>query len=366
MVGRIRDFHGRVINPKDHFVLPNKQKLSRSDVRDLLSDPSVWRGNIQSLTPQLLDYMVSPWKGAPTVAKKVRGGAPGLEAFAGIPALASRLTDHYARPGRASLMTTPRTTTTFVPSPVDTDTVRDLSTKRKNSSDHKVRASRYTPIYPHPYTPIYHQPSTFPDPFVRATGFPDPPSNDPFAAEPPPGVQVNAPPRRRRARRAPPAPPPAPPPEPPALIPPEPPAPPAAPPAPPAEPPAPPIPPLNVPVYPVAPNDTRSPFHKLLDEAMRLNSSSAVKKLYGLVGNNNAHTLTLQQVVTATGLSEEEVQRLTRIPENHLYGSHDNTTISSNGVPVVHVHNSTYQPFSGPPRPLMIKTNSGTAQIKVR
>ena len=300
------------------------------------------------------------------MAKKVRGGAPGLEAFAGIPALASRLTDHYARPGRAALMTTP---TTFVPSPVDTDTVRDLATKRKNGSDHRVIASRYIPIY--------HQPSTFPNPFVRATvkksfaaplatGFPYPPSNDPFAAEPPPGVQVNAPPRRRRARRAPPAPPPAPPPEPPALIPPEPPAPPAAPPAPPAEPPAPPIPPLNVPVYPVAPNDTRSPFHKLLDEAMRLNSSSAVKKLYGLVGNNNAHTLTLQQVVTATGLSEEEVQRLTRIPENHLYGSHDNTTISSNGVPVVHVHNSTYQPFSGPPRPLMIKTNSGTAQIKVR
>jgi hypothetical protein len=99
---------------------------------------------------------------------------------------------------------------------------------------------------------------------------------------------------------------------------------------------------------------------------MRLNSSTAVKKLYVLVGNNNAHTFTLQQVVTATGLSEEEVQMLTRIPANHLYGPHDNSTISSNGVPVVHVHNSTYQPFSGPPRPLMIKTNSGTAQIKVR
>ena len=75
MVGRIRDFHGRVINPKDHFVLPNKQKLSRSDVRGILSDPSVWRGNMQSLIPQLLDYMVSPWKGAPTVAGKLHGGA---------------------------------------------------------------------------------------------------------------------------------------------------------------------------------------------------------------------------------------------------------------------------------------------------
>ena len=77
MVGRIRDFHGRVINPKDHFVLPNKRKLSRSDVKDLLSDQSVWRGNkqIQPLIPQLLDYMVSPWKGTPTVAGKLHGGA---------------------------------------------------------------------------------------------------------------------------------------------------------------------------------------------------------------------------------------------------------------------------------------------------
>ena len=381
----VRDFRGSVINPRDHYVLPDKRRLSRNDVSELLSNQQFWIDNphMRSLIPQLLDYMVSPWKGAPTVAKKVRGG--GIEAVltrADNPALTSLLTGHYARrspthlhPQRDPVANTPpyfrnqmTTPTTFGRSPIDTDTMRDSATKRKNDRDHEVRASRYTPIYPHPYTPIYHQPSTFPDPFVRATvtGFPDPPSNDPFAAEPPPGVQVNAPPRRRRARRAPPAPPPAPPPEPPALVPPEPPAPPAAPPAPPAEPPAPPIPPLNVPVYPVAPNDTRSPFHKLLDEAMRLNSSSAVKKLYGLVGNNNAHTLTLQQVVTATGLSEEEVQRLTRIPENHLYGSHDNTTISSNGVPVVHVHNSTYQPFSGPPRPLMIKTNSGTAQIKVR
>ena len=187
MVGRIRDFHGRVINPKDHFVLPNKQKLSRSDVRDILSDPSVWRGNIQSLIPQFLDYMVSPWKGAPTVAKKVRGGAPGLEAFAGNPALASRLTDHYAR------RTTP---TTFVPSAVGTNTVRDLTTKRKSDSDPRGNEKKTIT------RAIYHQPSTFPNPFVRATvkkktkkvsfaaplatGYPYPPSNDPFAAEPPP------------------------------------------------------------------------------------------------------------------------------------------------------------------------------------
>ena len=61
MVGRIRDFHGRVINPKDHFVLPNKQKLSRSDVRDILSDPSVWRGNIQSLIPHW-SFQMHTWE----------------------------------------------------------------------------------------------------------------------------------------------------------------------------------------------------------------------------------------------------------------------------------------------------------------
>ena len=331
MVGRIRDFHGRVINPKDHFVLPNKQKPSRSDMRDLLSNPSVWRGNraearlqLQSLIPQLLDYMVSPWKGAPTVAGKLHGGA--------FTDLFNQWVDDES-----------------------SENDRTPAIKRKKFKNHSLETTapfmrgNFIPRRPNQPSP----PSTLPNPFAppparpsAPTGFSYPPSNDPFATENNRSMD-DAPPLRRRAR-----PPPAAPPAPPAA--PEPPAPP------------PPVPPLNVPVYPVAPNDPRSPFHKLLDEAMRLNSSSAVKKLCGLVGNNNAHTLTLQQVVTATGLSEEEVQMLTSISANHLYGQHDNTTISSNGVPVVHVHNSTYQPFNGPPRPLMIKTNSGTAQIKVR
>jgi len=189
-------------------------------------------------------------------------------------------------------------------------TERDPSTKRRKNFDQDHSAT------PSPYRP---------------TGFSYPPSNDPYTpnmnAAPP--LVLGAP-----ARPPPPAPPP--------------------------------VPPLNVPVYPVAPNDRRSPFSKLIDEAMRLNLSAVVKKLYVLVGNNRAHTFTLQQVVTATGLSDDEVQMLTSTPTNHLFGQHDNTTISSNGIPVVHVHNSKYQPFSGPPRPLMIKTNSGTSQIKVR
>lgn len=344
MVGRIRDFHGRVIDPKDHFVLPNKRKLSRSDVRDLLSDQSVWRDNkeIQFLLPQLLDYIISPWKGTPTVAGKLHGGAFNWSSLSSLfnnwiddesgtnndrtPAM-KRKNDRndHSKDGTVAPFKRGNFKPTFA-------TERDPSTKRRKDFDQDHSAT------PSPYRP---------------TGFSYPPSNDPYTpmddapplglgapARPPPPV----PPSRHGATARPRTPPPAAP----------------APPAPP------PIPPLNVPVYPVASNDRRSPFSKLIDEAMRLNLSAVVKKLYVLVGNNRAHTFTLQQVVTATGLSDDEVQLLTSTPSNHLFGQHDNTTISSNGIPVVHVHNEKYQPFSGPPRPLIIKTNTGTSQIKVR
>ena len=96
----VRDFRGSVINPRDHLVLPDKRRLRHNDVSELLSNQQFWVDNphMRSLIPQLLEYMVSPYKGKPAVAgKKVRGGAPGLEASAGNPALASRLADHYAR-----------------------------------------------------------------------------------------------------------------------------------------------------------------------------------------------------------------------------------------------------------------------------
>ena len=66
-----------VINPRDHFVLPDKRRLSRNDVSELLSNQEFWMDNphMRSLIPQLLEYMVSPYNGKPTVAKKkVRGG----------------------------------------------------------------------------------------------------------------------------------------------------------------------------------------------------------------------------------------------------------------------------------------------------
>ena len=81
----VRDFRGSVINPRDHFVLPDKRRLSRNDVSELLSNQQFWIDNphsstgnfssLRSLIPQLLEYMVSPYNGKPTVAKKkVRGG----------------------------------------------------------------------------------------------------------------------------------------------------------------------------------------------------------------------------------------------------------------------------------------------------
>ena len=77
MVARknVRDFRGGAINPRDHFVLPDKRRLSRNDASELLSKQQFWVDNPRIvLIPQLLRYMVSPYKGAPAVAGKVRGG----------------------------------------------------------------------------------------------------------------------------------------------------------------------------------------------------------------------------------------------------------------------------------------------------
>ena len=85
----VRDFRGSVINPRDHFVLPDKRRLSRNDVSELLSNQEFWADNphMRSLIPQLLEYMVSPYNGKPTVAKKkVRGGGLWEDFFAQVDA----------------------------------------------------------------------------------------------------------------------------------------------------------------------------------------------------------------------------------------------------------------------------------------
>ena len=194
MVGRIRDFHGRVINPKDHFVLPNKQKLSRSDVRDLLSNPSVWRGNIQSLIPQLIDYMVSPWKGAPAVAGKLHGGA-----FTDL--FNQWVDDESSENDRRPKGPTFR-------SPANAPADRTPAIKRKKVKNHSLETTapfmrgNFIPRRPNQPSP----PSTLPNPFAppparpsAPTGFSYPPSNDPFATENNRSMD-DAPPLRRRAR----------------------------------------------------------------------------------------------------------------------------------------------------------------------
>ena len=72
----IREFRGSVINPRGHFVLPDKWRLSHNDVSELLSNQQFWADNprMRSLIPQLLECIVSPYKGAPAVAGNVRGG----------------------------------------------------------------------------------------------------------------------------------------------------------------------------------------------------------------------------------------------------------------------------------------------------
>ena len=133
----------------------------------------------------------------------------------------------------------------------------------------------------------------------------------------------------------------------------------------PLAPPAPPIPPLNVPVQPVA-VDPRSPFHVLLGSAMRLNLSSAVRKLYMYAGDKQMHDKTLQEVVTAMGITDGELQMLTNAPSNVLVpGDRNNTSISANGIPVKHVHRPS-NPYIYPARPLLLRTNNGPVRIKVR
>ena len=70
----VRDFRGSVINPRDHLVLPDKRRLSRNDVSELLSNQEFWADNphMRSLIPQLLEYMVSPYNGKPTQWRRRR------------------------------------------------------------------------------------------------------------------------------------------------------------------------------------------------------------------------------------------------------------------------------------------------------
>ena len=132
-------------------------------------------------------------------------------------------------------------------------------------------------------------------------------------------------------------------------------------------PPAKPIPPVSAPIAPPVHGNVSS-LSLLMNEAFRQNRPAIIQKLYPLITSEKAHSLSIAEVVRVAGLSEEEFNHLTDL---HRAGNvlnfpvSDNTGISSNGIPVVHVHGpEQFGPRSNPARPLVIRTNSGTARIK--
>ena len=101
---------------------------------------------------------------------------------------------------------------------------------------------------------------------------------------------------------------------------------------------------------------------------LRQNRTPIIKKLYPLIGSKRAHSLSLPDVVKVANLSEGEFVQLTDLHRAHnreLFPVSDNTGISSNGIPVVHVHGpEQFGPRSGPARPVVIRKNAGIAKIK--
>jgi hypothetical protein len=127
-----------------------------------------------------------------------------------------------------------------------------------------------------------------------------------------------------------------------------------------------PIPPVSASTAPPVRGNV-SPLSLLMNEAFRQNRPAIIQKLYPLFTSKKAHSLLLAEVVRVAGLSEEEFNHLTDLHRagNVLNFPVNNTGISSNGIPVVHVHGpEQFGPRSNPARPLVIRTNAGTAKIK--
>ena len=143
--------------------------------------------------------------------------------------------------------------------------------------------------------------------------------------------------------------------------------PPTAPVEPPPAPPAKPIPPVSAPIAPPV-HGVVSPLSWLMNEAFRQNRTAIIQKLYPLIASKRAHTLPLVDLVKVAGLGEDEFVALADL---HRAGNvlnfpvSDNRGISANDIKVNHVHGpEQFGPRSGPARPVVIKTNSGTAKIK--
>ena len=136
---------------------------------------------------------------------------------------------------------------------------------------------------------------------------------------------------------------------------------------PPPAPPAKPIPPVSAPIAPPV-YGVSSPLSWLMDEAFRQNRTAVVQKLYPPIISKKAHSLSLVELVRVAGINKDEFVALIdlhRTANVMNFPVSDNSGISSNGIPVVHVHGpEPFGPRSNPTRPVVIRTNSGTAKIK--
>jgi len=427
----VRDFRNVVINPRDHLVLPDKRRLSRNDVSELLSNQEFWADNphMRSLIPQLLEYMVSPYNGKPTVAKKkVRGGGLWEDFFAQVdaelddddqtaaappprrgatarnpaPKRAAAAADENTAPWKrkdtifnfgatetnSNMSDAPAPThtagtsndpgvRTFMTGVANSRMTRQLELLEKQkqkdlAAAKQVRAEMAASAVKHREEMAHYlsvsiaakkelerarkeldraaaskqpEPDTDGDVKPRSywRGVATAAKPKPFTFVPPGATYDYG---TGESKHGDDEPPPAPPVSSTGSL---------------------PIPPVSAPTAPPVHGNV-SNLSLLMNEAFRQNRPAIIQKLYPLFTSKKGHSLSLVEVVRVAGLSEEEFNHLTDL---HRAGNvlnfpvSDNTGISSNGIPVVHVHGpEQFGPRSNPARPLVIRTNSGTARIK--
>ena len=93
-----------------------------------------------------------------------------------------------------------------------------------------------------------------------------------------------------------------------------------------------------------------------MDEAFRQNRTSIVQKLYPLITSKKARSLPLIELARVAGISADEFVAITDLHRAanlmHFLVS-DNSGISANGIPVIHVHGpEQFGPRSNPARPV--------------
>ena len=108
-----------------------------------------------------------------------------------------------------------------------------------------------------------------------------------------------------------------------------------------------------------------SAFSRMLKRSMQIDANSITQKLILLANrlpalNKNYRTLADQEIVKLAGLSAEEAGLLAKIELAPI--ERNNTGISSNGVPVKHVHGNAFMKRN-PQQPVLIRGNSGSSKV---